>query len=278
MFKDIKISFVVVLFFFGTINCYAGEAFGNKKTFVGQWIWSSKDQETFLEAQKQIPDIVPGIWVSTIKVERGIITQRLAMSPEVAKKYPAAVFIVRIDDSLHAVWKKESADIIAFKIDSCLNTLMRLLADARIKTAEVQLDYDCPVRSLDVWARVVRIVSESSLKGKRLWITSLPAHIDNPEYSLLFQAVATGHILQLFDTGIQASQKNIYMLSSKLRRQKIPFRLGLGSFERAGRHESTNHRAWFSALSSFEQIPGYQGVWIFPGGRKWLNLYPSSAN
>ncbi|OGW35568.1 MAG: hypothetical protein A2X58_00665 [Nitrospirae bacterium GWC2_56_14] len=262
-----------ILLFIAVSNSYSTNAIGNNRFSVGQWIWSRADEKIFLESRKIIPNILPCIWISTITVSRGAIVQNLAISPELAKSVGSAAFIVRIDDSLNALWNKERPDKIAHDIDSCLKNLIKLLTDAGVNIEEMQLDYDCPVRRLSAWSLAVRIATKGSLKGKHIWITSLPVHINDADYSVLFRGIVTGHILQLFDTGISANQNTLDRLSLRLRRQSMPFRIGLGAFERAHSHESTDHQLWFSALSLFAEIPGYQGVWIFPGGGEWVNLY-----
>lgn len=244
---------------------------------VGQWIWSRSDERVFLEAREALPDLVPGIWVATITASHGAISQRLGCSPVIGKPIPPVAIVVRIDDSLHHLWTTRAADQIAVDIDARLHKLMRLLAAAEVRIGEVQLDYDCPEKRLRAWARVVRIVSLGSLQGRPVWITSLPVHLKNPNYSMWFRGAVKGHILQLFDTEVSCNEETLRRLSGQLSRQGVPFRIGLGAFERRGFGKRTDHQSWFSALPSFAAIPGYRGVWIFPGGKKWLELfYPFS--
>ncbi|MEW6531607.1 MAG: hypothetical protein AB1473_12270 [Thermodesulfobacteriota bacterium] len=227
-----------------------------------------------METRRELPGLVPCIWVATIKASQGAISQELGCSPALGKSIPSIAIVVRIDDSVHELWKLRATDQIARDIDTRLHKLMHLLAAAEIQVGEVQLDYDCPEKRLGAWAQVVRVVSLSSLKGKSVWITSLPAHLKNPNYSTWLRGAVTGHILQLFDTGVSCSHESLTRLADCLRNQDMSFRIGLGAFERVGFGKRTDHQLWFSTLPSFAAIPEYKGVWIFPGGKKWLQLYP----
>jgi hypothetical protein len=268
------ISAIFLVLFITVTSVHSSDVKKNSNSLVGQWIWSTTDEKIFIETRKSLPDLVPCIWVSTIAASRGKVSQRLAISPALAKSVSPAAIIVRIEDSLHELWNTRPPEETANDIDSRLSKLMELLAAAGIDVEEVQLDYDCPVRQLNTWAGVVRTVAACSLRGKRVWITSLPAHLAESKYRTWFQNIASGHILQLFDTGVLCNQETLQMFSDRLRMQGMPFRIGLGAFERVHSAKTTNHQLWFSALSAFTEIPGYQGVWVFPGGRKWLNLYP----
>ena len=255
-------------------SVHSADSEKNSNFLIGQWIWSTMDEKIFIETRKSLPNLVPCIWVSTIACSRGTLSQRLAISPRLAKSVSRAAIIVRIDDSLHELWNTRPPEETANGIDSHLSKLMELLTAAGIDVEEVQLDYDCPVRQLNTWAGVVRTVVAWSLRGKRVWITSLPAHLGESKYGTWFQDITSGHILQLFDTGVLCNQETLQMFSDRLRMQGMPFRVGLGAFERVHSAKTTNHQLWFSALSAFAEIPGYQGVWVFSGGRKWLNRYP----
>ena len=254
-------------------NAYCNEVTGNAAQRVGQWIWSPTDEKIFLESRKILPDLVPCILVSTITGSQGTISQSLRGNPKLGKSGPPIAIIVRIEDSVHELWNFQQTEKIGHDLDSRLHRLMELLAAADVNVVEVQLDYDCPVSKLSSWAQAVRIISTGTLEGKSVWITSIPAHLNDPNYSALFRQSVKGHILQLFDTGVSCTQDSVNRLSDRLRKQGIPFRIGLGAFERACSGRITDHQLWFSALSSFAAIPGYQGIWIFPGGRKWLDLY-----
>jgi len=120
---------------------------------------------------------------------------------------------------------------------------------------------------------VLKVVSRSSLKSRRLWITSLIAHLKNSGYGDLFRDSVQGHILQVFDTGDAFKNHSPEALNEMLAGQKMPFRLGLGAFERKfSATSASDHRDWFSALPVFSSNPWYRGLWIFPGGKPWTGL------
>jgi hypothetical protein len=147
-------------------NGYCDQATSTTMHPVGQWIWSRSDERIFMETRTALPDLVPCIWVATITVSDGAVSQKLGCSPAIGKSIPSIAIVVRIDDSLNDLWKVRAADQIALDIDARLHKLMHLLAAAEVRVGEVQLDYDCPEKRLSEWARVVRIVSFGSLKGK----------------------------------------------------------------------------------------------------------------
>lgn len=270
--RMILIAFALLAPFMGDAQC--SEVTARTTQPVGQWIWSPADERIFIESRRELPDLLPALWVSTIAASHGTVSQSLGRSPMLGRSIPSIAIVVRFEDSVHELWKAHPIDKIGHDIDSRLHRLMELLAAADVRVGEVQLDYDCPVRRLRAWAQVVHTVGTGSLKGKNVWITSIPVHLDAPKYSAWFRGAVKGHILQLFDIGISCNQDSLQRLSDRLRRQGLPFRIGLGAFDRVGPGRLTDHQLWFSALSFFEAVPGYQGVWIFPGGRKWLDLYP----
>jgi hypothetical protein len=56
----------------------------------------------------------------------------------------------------------------------------------------------------------------------------------------------------------------------------MPFRLGVGAFERQlANGRTTDHRAWFGATHVMIESPWYRGVWVFPGGTSWVSLLQS---
>lgn len=270
----IRMAVVISVLLATALSAHSSDARSNATSIrMGQWIWSQADEEVFLATKCKIPDLLPGIWISTIAVKNGAISQHLAVSPALTAQGHEAAVVVRIDDSMHALWDVKGPQRIALEIDSRLGRLMELLSAAGVQPREVQLDYDCPVRRLSAWAAVVRALSKRSLKGREVWITSLPEHLAEPMYSTWFQHVAAGHILQLFDTGLSFNGETVRMLSDRLETQHMPFRVGLGAFERVRPTGTTDHRDWFGTLSAFSEMPGYRGAWIFPGGRKWSHIY-----
>jgi hypothetical protein len=270
-YKAIGISCVLLVALMG--NAHGSDVTSAAGYRIGQWIWSRVDERIFKESRESLPDLVPSLWVSTIEASDGALVQKLALTPALGKSIRSMGIVVRIDDNVHALWKTLPAEKIGTDIDGRLHRLMELLAAAHVHVDEVQLDYDCPVSRLTEWAEVLRLITARSLRGKAVWITSLPSHLDDPAYGARFRGATAGHILQLFDTGVSCNQDTLNRLSDRLRKQAMPFRIGLGAFERRRSGRLTDHELWFSAVPSFAALPGYQGVWIFPGGKKWLHLH-----
>ena len=52
------------------------------------------------------------------------------------------------------------------------------------------------------WASTLGYLSAHALHGVELWITSLPVHVQQGNYSALMRGVVIGHIIQVFDTGL----------------------------------------------------------------------------
>ncbi len=259
----------IIFFFFSFQSIALAMEADAPQPFIGQWVWSSRDAKIFNDARRNVPDLVPSIWVSTISVSDGKIVQRLANVPDlIGRKSPVAV-VIRFDDSFNSVWHTKKATYVAEELDERLYKLTGILTDTGITVREVQLDYDCPVRRLEDWSKVIYVLNKGSLKDRDVWITSLPSHIQVPGFGLWFSGCVTGHILQVFDTGVSCNRTNVERIAGLLRKQGVAFRLGLGAFERTKGTLSTNHRRWFSSLSAFSSIPGYRGLWVFPGGRQW---------
>jgi hypothetical protein len=136
--------------------------------------------------------------------------------------------------------------------------------------AELQLDYDCPERRLARWAGVVRALGRGPLAGRPLWVTSLPSHVRNAGYGDLFRGAVAGHVVQVFDTGERFGANALGDLAAALDAHRLPFRLGVGAFERETRTGRTAHRAWFAAAPALAESRWYRGTWVFPAGSAWL--------
>jgi hypothetical protein len=119
----------------------------------------------------------------------------------------------------------------------------------------------------------VRYLRTHALAGDSVWVTSIIAHLREDSYGALFGEVVNGHVLQLFDTGELATESQIVEAVRLARRANMPFRVGLGAFERETKRGRTNHRAWFATVPRFATVPGYAGVWIFPAGQRWVTLF-----
>jgi hypothetical protein len=138
---------------------------------------------------------------------------------------------------------------------------------------EVQLDYDCPERLLRRWGAVTAILSRGALAGRSVWITSLISHVRHADYGDLFRANVAGHILQVFDTGDRMSVPYARRIERLVSRHRMPFRLGIGAFERRlANGETTDHQAWFEAPHVMRGSQWFRGVWVFPGGAPWAHL------
>ncbi len=255
---------------------------GARSPVPGQWIWSDADLARWREARAAGPAVRPGLWVSTVRWDGGAFRQQLARNPRELAGAPAAA-VVRFDESVHGAWAALPDSAVARALDERLRRLLPLVERAGGRAAEVQLDYDCPVRRLPRWAAVVGALTApgGALAGREVWVTSLVAHVARPEYGPLFRPAARGHIVQLFDTGDVPSAGAADRLAAALARARMPFRVGLGAFERRGRAAGaravTDHRGWFAALPALARVPGYEGVWIFPGGQAWRADLSSEA-
>lgn len=242
-------------------------------TAVGQWVWSSADSARFEESARSIPELIPTVWIGTIRASKaGAIESSLGLSPRVANR-PSVAVIVRFDDGFSSVWAASSDSVIAADVGRALGSMLEAAANTGVRVTEVQLDYDCPERLLRRWSVVVAALSRDVLAGRTVWLTSLAAHVRHREYGDLFRAHVAGHILQVFDTGDRMSLPLARQLQRAAARQKMPFRLGVAAFERRlpnGR--TTNHEAWFAATRVMAGTPWYAGVWVFPAGASWVHL------
>ncbi len=263
------------LFLLGFLIGTPGELFcKNADLLLGQWVWSKRDAELFTSSQATFKDLIPAIWVSTLFFEKGHVRQKLALSPSLVPGVPAAI-VVRFDESFHRAWDGNSTAQLAGEIDAKLAELLSLVNTNGAEAKEVQLDYDCPVRRLALWAEVLQKLKAASLQDRNVWITSLVSQLRDPDYGKLFRNATAGHILQVFDTGETPSQQLPESIDALLSQAALPFRLGMGAFERKlPAQKLTEHRLWFATLSVFTQNPYFRGLWVFPGGRPWTGLLP----
>jgi hypothetical protein len=239
--------------------------------FLGQWIWTGADAAVYRETHADEPQLAPAVFVATFSwnAGAGALERRLANVPTIAGEGAEIVLVVRFDDSVHAAWS--SPDAVVREAGAFLADLVARSERLGVTVAEVQLDYDCPVRRLPEWSAAVRALRGGSLAGRKLWITSLPAHVADPRFGALFAGAADGHVLQLFDTGLAPSEDATTRLLEDVRAAKLPFRIGLGAFERGAR---TDHAGWFANLARFAREPAYAGAFVFPAGHDWLPLFP----
>jgi hypothetical protein len=259
---------------FSTIACAdPGVANTSARYDVGQWIWSSRDSALLVDASRTIDSIVPTVWVGSVGAWRnGSSRVRLALSPRIAGTARVAV-VIRFDDDFTGLWDNPSDSAVAATVGSAVKAILSVASSARVAITEVQLDYDCPERLLPRWANVVRMLSRGALAGQTVWLTSLVAHVRHPDYGDLFRDNVAGHIVQVFDTGDRMSVPYVNQLERMVTRHRMPFRLGVGAFERQlANGTTTNHRAWFTAARVMAGSEWFRGVWVFPGGSPWASL------
>jgi len=243
------------------------------ETEIGQWIWSSTDSALFADAARSIPNLVPTVWIGTIRASGdGRVQSQLALSPRVSGRTTTGV-VVRFDDDFSSAWAVQTDSAVAIVVGAALRDMLAAAERSGVTVSEVQLDYDCPERLLRRWSAVTAILSRGALAGRSVWITSLIAHVRHAEYGDLFRANVAGHMLQVFDTGDRMSSPNARRIERLVSRHGMPFRLGVGAFERRlANGETTDHQAWFEASHIMRGSPWFRGVWVFPGSASWAHL------
>ena len=224
---------------------------------VGEWIWTRADARGFDELSRGTPSLVPAVHVAT--VQRDLVAHR-ALSPALVGERPVAL-VVRFDDSFHGAWDDGTALDVAPKLQT---ELRRVVDEARatgVTPTELQLDYDAPVRRLSEWSEVVQRVAPAL--DVPVWVTSIPAHLSDPRYGERLRGAVAGHILQLFDTGWPCSATNVARLASRLGRAGLPYRIGVGAFERRRQGRvTTDHGCWARAADRFDGAS--RGRFVFP--------------
>ena len=256
------------------VACRATDVAGASGRYdVGQWIWTRRDSVLLADASRTIDSIVPTVWIASVgEVRNGSAAVQLALSPRVGGAQRVAV-VIRFEDSFGKSWENQTDSSVAASADSAVTMVLAVAQSAGVTISEVQLDYDCPERLLPRWAAVVRLWSQKSLAGRTVWLTSLVAHVRRSEYGDLFRGIVAGHIVQVFDTGDRMSVPYARQLERMLTRHRMPFRLGVGAFERQlANGTTTNHRAWFGAARLMTGSQWFRGVWVFPGGGPWASL------
>ncbi len=233
----------------------------------GQWIWTRADAALFPRSQAARPGLVPGVLVASVQARPdGTLELRRGLSPIAAGEAADVALVVRLEDSVHA--RIAAPDALAHALDPHLASLLAEAAQTGAHVREVQLDYDAPVRRLDEWAKVVGALRRGALRDVPVWVTSIPAHLADPAYGRRFSGVVAGHILQLFDTGLTCSEDQAARIRAGLTRAKLPFRLGVATYERAREGRvTTSHACWRRATQALALAPGFSGVWVFPAGR-----------
>lgn len=232
----------------------------------GVWIWTRADADVFTKRGSLAERAIPGVLVLSIDEDpRGTLVGRRGLSPATAGSGELAA-VVRIEDAVAP--RLDDPTALQAELDARLGALRQELEGANTTVTEVQLDFDAPVRRLDAWAAVAGGVARSSLAGVPVWVTSIPSHLDDPRYGDLFRGAVTGHVYQVFDTGLGCSPKTIATARDHLERAAMPFRVGVATFEREndGRR-TTEHGCWARATRELRRAPTYAGAWVFPAGR-----------
>jgi hypothetical protein len=234
---------------------------------AGAWIWTRADAHLLDRARATDPGLRAAVHVATISRRAdGTLARSLALSPDVAgDPGQEAAALIRFDDSLHDAWSATPTDAVTDAAASMVADIVARVDESAMHVAEIQLDYDAPVRALGAWAGVVHRLTEGPLHGRDVWITSIPAHVEAPSYGALFAGAGVGHILQVFDTGLDCTPAHAERLAARLVAAGLRFRVGVGGFERAA-HPGA-HECWRAAAAGWRGLPGYAGVWVFPAAR-----------
>lgn len=231
----------------------------------GQWLWTARDRELFERARQEHPALQAAVFVGTIECESGALRTKRGLSPVSVGNEPRAL-VVRLSDSVHACVEKQSEQEFARGLDALLAQLLSDVQASGARFTELQLDYDAPVSKLSRWANALGYLNAHALHGVELWITSLPAHVEQPNYGRLMRGVVTGHIIQVFDTGLRCDDDSGRQLRAALQAQGMPYRLGYGTFERKGVPAQRSHACWLGLTHSWRGDPGASGFWLFPAG------------
>jgi hypothetical protein len=240
---------------------------------IGQWIWSSADSALFADAAHSMPNLVSTVWIGTIAASGdGEVHSRLALSPRVSGRSTTGV-VVRFEDNFSSAWAVQTDSAVANEVGVALRDMLAAAQRSGVTVSEIQLDYDCPERLLPRWSAVIAILSRGALAGRSVWITSLISHVRHADYGDLFRANVAGHILQVFDTGDRMSLPYARRIERLVSRHRMPFRLGVGAFERRQANgRTTDHQAWFEAPQVMRGSRWFRGLWVFPGSAPWAHL------
>ncbi|MBC7841369.1 MAG: hypothetical protein H7099_03625 [Gemmatimonadaceae bacterium] len=239
---------------------------------LGQWVWTRADVARYAESAGVRPDLEAGVFIGAVHCDaasRKLVAH--AGLPLSASGAAVVTAVIRFEDGLDRCrTATDSAHTFDASLDSVVSVLRSRGSGTRV--AAVHLDFDAPQRALRAWAGSVRFLATHSLVRDSVWVTSLIAHLREPEYGDLFRGVVRGHVLQVFDTGEVVTGTQVHEAVRLATRARLPFRLGLGAFERSTRAGVTDHRAWFGAIARFAPIAEYRGIWIFPAGRSWISI------
>jgi hypothetical protein len=244
---------------------------------IGQWVWTRADVHRFTESAAVRPELEAAVFIGSVHCDTAtnVLVARAGLSPRVLQASPVSA-VIRFEDGLDRCRGARGAAMpFNALLDSAVSILLTRTGDAPLRV--VQLDHDAPVRALPAWAATVRYLSRHALARDSVWVTSIIAHLREPAYGDLFRDVVRGHVLQVFDTGEAATAAQVSEAVRIVERARMPFRLGLGAFERETKRGVTEHRAWFETVPQFARTRGYAGLWVFPAGRRWITLLRDDA-
>ena len=231
----------------------------------GQWLWTARDRELFERARTEYSALQAAVFVGTIECEGGGLRTKRGLSPLSAGSEPRAL-VIRLSDSVHACVEAQSEATFAASLNAQLAQLLSEVRATGARFTELQLDYDAPVSKLARWAGALGYLRAHSLHDTEVWVTSLPAHVEQPNYGSLMRGVVTGHIIQVFDTGLSCDAESGQHLRAALQAQGMPYRVGYGTFERKGVSAQYSHTCWLGLTQSWRSDPGASGWWVFPAG------------
>jgi hypothetical protein len=237
----------------------------SREPALGQWLWTARDRDIFERARATHPELVAAVLIGTVECERGALRTQRGLSPLSAGNAPRAL-VVRLSDSVQACVEGQSEGELGRGLDERLAALLSEVRASGARFTELQLDYDAPVSKLARWARALAYLKAHSLHGIELWITSLPVHVEQPNYGSLMRGVVAGHIIQVFDTGLRCDAENAQHSRAALQRQGMAYRVGYGAFERKGVSAQYSHSCWLGLTRSWRADPGASGSWVFPAG------------
>jgi hypothetical protein len=223
---------------------------------IGQWVWSRRDIPVLDRVRQTRPETAAAVSIAELAWD-GDVQVQLRLSPQ-AVPMPDQL-VVRLDDSFHHAPVDAGG-----ALDRALARLLSMTGPALVHTP-VEIDYDAPVSRLALYADWLRELRAGALRGRALWITTLIAHLQDPDFGARFAEIIDGHVVQVFDTGEPWTPKRGKALVERLAGIPIPFALGLGAFDRKG----TDHAAWLRVLPELRTLPTYRGVWVFAAGFDW---------
>lgn len=245
----------------------------------GQWIWTPDDAAVLREARAVQPSFGAGVRVASITYDTVAHAPRLTLgAPPSAAGRDTVAAVIRLEQSFDAGWRQEQDTLLARQLGERFDSLLQVLARQPVIISELQLDYDVPVRLLPRWSRVLATLTAGPLAGREVWVTSIVSHLRAAGYASGLRGHVAGHILQVFDTGERADDRAMREVVELLDDADLPFRLGVGAFERRlSNGRTTEHRRWFTLVPRLRQHADWRGLWIFPAGARWTSLLGGPA-